>query len=84
MTAGAMLTHLTKPLTRRANQRHDAIIAARVTGGALPNPSKPAQSNLTRKRKLLEKRRKARRRCGGSARSTSRRKRLSRRWRWIA
>jgi translation elongation factor EF-4 len=29
--------------------------AARVIGGPLPNPSKPAQSNLTRKRKLLEK-----------------------------
>jgi translation elongation factor EF-4 len=42
-------------LTRRANQRHDAIIAARVIGGPLPNPSKPAQSNLTPKRKLLEK-----------------------------
>jgi GTP-binding protein LepA len=25
-------------LTRRANQRHDAIIAARVTGGALAKP----------------------------------------------
>jgi translation elongation factor EF-4 len=42
-------------LTRRANQRHDAIIATRVIGGPLPNPSKPTQSNLTRKRKLLEK-----------------------------
>jgi hypothetical protein len=41
-------------LTRRANHRHDAIIAARVTG-PLPSPSKPAQSNLTPKRKLLEK-----------------------------
>jgi translation elongation factor EF-4 len=43
-------------LTRRANQRHDAIIAARVIGGALANPRRgPAQSSLTRKRKLLEK-----------------------------
>jgi hypothetical protein len=41
-------------LTRRANQRHDAIIAARAIGGPLPNSSKPAQSNLTRKR-LLKK-----------------------------
>jgi hypothetical protein len=40
-------------LTRRANQRHDAIIAARAIGGPLPSPSKPAQSS--RKRKLLEK-----------------------------
>jgi hypothetical protein len=32
-------------LTRRANQRHDAIIAARAIGGALAKPpSKPAQS----------------------------------------
>jgi translation elongation factor EF-4 len=42
-------------LTRRANQRHDSIIAARVIGRNLPNPSKPSQSNLTRKPKLLEK-----------------------------
>ena len=42
-------------MTRRANQRQDAIIAARVIGGGLANPSKPSQSNLARKRKLLEK-----------------------------
>jgi translation elongation factor EF-4 len=46
-------------LTRRANQRQDAIIAARVIAGALANPSKPAQSNFTAKRKLLEKQKEA-------------------------
>jgi hypothetical protein len=35
-------------LTRRANQRHDATVAARVIGGVLANPSEPAQSSLTR------------------------------------
>ena len=43
-------------LTRRANQRHDAIIAARVICGTLAKPRRSRrQSNFTRKRKLLEK-----------------------------
>jgi GTP-binding protein LepA len=39
--------------------------------------------DATRKRKLLEKQKEARRRCGSSARSISRRKRSSPRSRWI-
>ena len=36
MTAGAMPdASIRNPLTRRANQRHDAIIAARVIAGAV-------------------------------------------------
>jgi translation elongation factor EF-4 len=54
MAAGAPDASIQNHLTRRANHRHDSIMAARVTGAPLPNSSKPARSNLTPKRKLLE------------------------------
>jgi hypothetical protein len=43
-----VLRILRNHLTRRANQRHDAIIAARAIGGGLPSSSEPTQSSLTR------------------------------------
>jgi hypothetical protein len=56
MTAGAMLTHLTKPFDtsgKSAARRHHRGACDRW--GPCQTPSKPAQSSLTRKRKLLEK-----------------------------
>jgi translation elongation factor EF-4 len=43
-------------LTRRANQRHNAIIAARVIGEALAKPIETGAIQPPRKRKLLEER----------------------------
>jgi translation elongation factor EF-4 len=42
-------------LTRRANQRHDAIIAARVIGGGQCLVEAGRIQSRTRKRKLLKK-----------------------------
>ena len=56
MTAGAMLTHLTKPFdtSGKSGARHHHRGAC-DRWGPCQTPSKPAQSSLTRKRKLLEK-----------------------------
>jgi len=83
MTAGAMLTHLTKPFDtsgKSAARRHHRGACDRWD--PCQTPSKPAQSSL-RKRKLLEKQKEGKEKMRQFGRSTSCRKLLSQRWRWI-